>query len=117
LSTSWSSGTTVSCMANAFADIFGGVEVRVGGVAGTGRPVFSFDGAVVSSVLLNTPHSGYAWLPVNGLNFGVGEQTATTGLELGGLRELGACSTSSWSSSTSLICASTGVADLFGLCN
>jgi len=35
-------------------------------------------------VRLNAPYSGYASLTVSGLNFGVGEHTATAGLERGG---------------------------------
>jgi len=92
-SSSWVSVTSLRCQANAFADMFRAVSVTVGAVSGTGRPIFSFDAAVVSDVALNAPHSGYASVTVSGLDFGVGEQTATFGLERGGGADRGACVT------------------------
>jgi len=110
----WSSATTVACLSNAFADIFGRASVTVATVAGTGRPIFSFDSATASSVYLNFPVSGNSPVTVSGLNFGVGEHTATAGLEMGGAGNVGSCSTSSWTSATSAMCQTAGITDKFG---
>ncbi len=110
----WSSETTVACRSNPLGDIFGQGSVTVASVSGTSRPIFSFDSATASSVDLNMPLSGQSLVTVSGLNFGVGEHTATTGLEMGGAGAVGSCSTSWWTSATSAECRTVGIADKFG---
>merc|ERR550537_708803 len=73
-------------------------EVTVAGFVGTGLELFSFDAPVGSSVRLNAPHTGDGSVTVTGLGFGVFEYTATAALGSA------ACSTSSWSSGTSVVC-------------
>ncbi len=109
----WSSATTVACRSNPLGDIFGQGSVTVASVSGTGCPIFSFDSATASSVDLNMPLSGHARVSVSGLDFGVGEHTATAGLEMGGAG-VGCCSTSSWTSATSAACRTMGISDKFG---
>ncbi len=110
----WSSATTVACRSNPLGDIFRRGSVTVASVSGTGRPIFSFDSAVASSVDLNMPLSGYPRVTISGLNFGVGEHTVTAGLEMGGAGGVGSCSTSSWTSATSAACRTIGISDNFG---
>ena len=80
--------------------MFGYTQLTVGVVAGTAKTVFSFDAAVVSGILLNAPHSGYASVTVAGLDFGQTDHTAT------GAIVTAACGSSSWSSATSVTCLS-----------
>jgi hypothetical protein len=68
--------------------------------------VYSFDGAVVSEARRNSPFSGYASVTVSGLNFGVGEHTATVGLNGAERGDVGLCFSSSWTSATTLACLS-----------
>jgi hypothetical protein len=110
----WSSATTVACRSSPLGDLFGQVSVTVASVSGTGRPTFSFDSATASSMELNMPLSGYALVAVLGLNFGVGEHTATGGLEMGRASNVGSCLTSSWTSATSATCRTVGISDKFG---
>jgi len=97
--------------------LFRNVVVTVGSVSGTAsqwdRPVFSWDTAVASQFDTNAPHSGSTWLTVTGLNFGIGEHTATAGLERGGVNDRGVCLTASWTTSTTLMCLSNELGDLF----
>jgi hypothetical protein len=111
---SWSSATTVACRSNPLSDVFSQGSVTVASVSGTGRPIFSFDSATASSVELNMPLSGQTRATVSGLNFGVGEHTATAGLGMGGAGAVGSCSTSSWTSATSAVCHTVGISDNFG---
>ena len=74
------------------------VEVTVGGFVGTGLDVFSFDAPVGSDVLRNAPLTGDGSVTVTGLGFGLFEYTATAALGSA------ACSTSSWSSASSVVC-------------
>jgi hypothetical protein len=111
---SWSSATTVACRSNPLGVIFGQGSVTVASVSGTSRPIFSFDSAIASSVELNMPLSGQILVTVSGLNFGVGEHTASAGLEMGGVANVGSCSTSSWTSATSAACRTVGTSDKFG---
>jgi len=92
-------------------DRLGRLTVAV--VVGTAGSTYSFDAAVASDVRRNAPHSGYASVTVSGLNFGVGEHTATAGLERGGGGDLGVCFTSSWTSATTLACRSNAFGDVF----
>jgi hypothetical protein len=110
----WSSATTVVCRSNPLGDIFGQGSVTVASVSGTGRPIFSFDSAAASSVELNMPLSGQTLVTVFGLNFGVGEHSATAGLEMGRAGGVGSCSTSSWTSATSAACRTVEISDKFG---
>jgi hypothetical protein len=103
---SWTSATSAACRAVEIADRFGFVQLTVSSVAGTGQPVYSFDGAVVSEARRNSPFSGYASVTVSGLNFGVGEHTATVGLNGAGRGDVGVCFSSSWTSATTLACLS-----------
>jgi hypothetical protein len=98
LTSAWTSMTSVGCLGSGLAQIFGYSGVTVGGIAGTGEPVFSFDAVVASGVLGNAPHSGMGSVTVTGLQFGIGEHTAT------GVVGLAACHCSSWASATSLSC-------------
>jgi hypothetical protein len=113
----WISTTAASCAPTAMYDADPPRDVTsyvtVGGVAGTAAGAFSFDASVVSSVQLNMPLSGSASLTVSGLNFGVGEQTASLSLERGGRNDLGVCLTASWLSSTTVACLSNPLGDLF----
>jgi hypothetical protein len=112
----WSSATTVACRSNPLGDTFGQGSITVASVSGTGRkPTFSFDSATASSVDLNMPLSGQTLVTVSGLNFGVGEHTATASLEMGMAGTIGSCSTSSWTSATSAACRTIGISDKFGL--
>jgi hypothetical protein len=111
----WSSATTVACRSNPLGEIFGQGSVTVASVSGTGGPIFSFDSATASSVDLNMPLSGQTLVTVSGLNFGVGEHTASAGLEMGGAGNVGSCSTSSWTSATSVACRMVGISDKFGV--
>jgi len=110
---SWTSSTSLNCVPVPLLDVFGYLQVTVGSVAGTGRGVFSFDAAVVSEIRRNAPQTGGSSVTVTGLGFGVGEHTATAGLERGGAGDLGVCLTSSWTSATTLGCRSNAFADLF----
>jgi hypothetical protein len=103
---SWTSATSAACRTVGISDKFGHVQLTVSSVAGTGQPVYSFDGAVVSEARLNTPFSGYASVTVSGLDFGVGEHTATAGLQGAGRGDIGVCFSSSWTSATTLACLS-----------
>jgi hypothetical protein len=94
------------------SDKFGHVQLTVGSVAGTGQPVYSFDGAVVSEARPNAPFSGCASVTVSGLDFGVGEHSATAGLERAGRGDVGVCFSSSWTSATTLACLSNESRDI-----
>jgi hypothetical protein len=61
---------------------------------------------VVSEARLNAPFSGYAFVTLTGLNFGVGEHTATAGLNVAGRGDVTLCFSSSWTSATTLACLS-----------
>ena len=71
-------------------------EMTVAGVVGTGYGVFTFDAPVASFVELNMAHSFGGSVTVTGLHFRYVEYTAT------GQLLSGVCSTTSWSSSTSV---------------
>ena len=70
----------------------------MGGFVGTGLDVFSFDAPVASAVCWNAPLTGDGSVTVTGLGFGLFEYTATAALGSA------ACSTSSWSSASSVVC-------------
>lgn len=98
--TGWVSSTSLLCR-------FGGecmgrehASVTISTVVGTELDVFSFDGPVASYLMGNVPHSGGASLVVYGLNFGSCALSVTVSL---GTR---ICGSSSWTSPTSLKCAS-----------
>jgi hypothetical protein len=110
----WSSATTVACRSNPLSDIFSQGSVTVASVSGTSRPIFSFDSATASSVELNMPLSGQTLVTISGLDFGVGEHSASAGPEMGGAGGVGSCSTSSWTSATSAACLTVGISDKFG---
>jgi hypothetical protein len=78
--------------------------VTVAYVSGTGKPVFSFDAAVASSINLNGAVSGYAPVTVSGMDFGMSDQTVTAGMNMGGGSNAQSCSTSSWTSATTAMC-------------
>ena len=88
--------------------------MTVGALSGTGAVVhtydpgragvFSFDAAVVSGIMLNAPFSGDGSVTVLGLGFGHVTHTATAALGSA------PCSTSSWSSATSVVCQQISVA-------
>ena len=69
---------------------------------------FTFDAPVASFVALNMPHSGQGSVTVSGLQFGLSEYTAT------GQLLSGVCSTTSWSSSTSVACLASALWDAEG---
>ena len=104
----WTSGTSVACQSREYYDYAGYVEVTVGALSGTGSGVFtydpgragvfSFDAPVASGVQLNAPHSGDGSVTVSGLGFGSVTYTATAAVASA------ACSTSSWTSGTSVAC-------------
>jgi hypothetical protein len=102
----WTSSTTITCRTNSFVEIFGSLKLTVANVVGTGLNLFSFDSAVVSEARQNAPFSGYASVTVSGLNFGVGEHTATAGLNGAGRGDVVLCFSSSWTSATTLACLS-----------
>ena len=84
------------------------IEVTVGGFVGTGLELFSFDAAVASIVWQNAPLTGDGSVTVTGLGFGVHEYTATAAFGSA------ACSTSSWSSGTSVTCQAASSYDYAG---
>ena len=76
----WTSGTSVACqMGIALAEAQTS-ELTVGGVVGTGYHIFTFDAPVASFVQLNVAHSVMGSVTVTGLQFGLGEYTASGGL-------------------------------------
>mgnify|MGYP002831402822 CR=1 FL=1 len=102
---SWSSGSSVRCMASSLWDAEASlydamrtVQVSVGGVVGTQTEGFSFDAPAVSFVGSNAAVSGRGSVTVSGLSFGLAEHTATAAV---GSEP---CVTVSWSSLTSLAC-------------
>jgi surface protein len=98
---SWTSATSLSCLSSSMMSTMVGLSaVSVGGVAGTSAPVFSFDAAVGSGAARNCAPSGGSSVTVTGLNFGAGELSAS-----GSLTSVDACSTSTWTSATSVGCA------------
>ena len=62
--------------------------LTVAAYAATGQSVFSFDGAVASSGLLNSALSGGASVTVSGLHFGNAQHTSTSSLALGDVRHI-----------------------------
>ena len=85
-------------------------EVTVGGFVGTGLDVFSFDAPVASDVLRNAPLTGDGSVTVTGLGFGLFEYTATAALGSA------ACSTTSWSSASSVVCQASELLWIRGVC-
>ena len=83
-------------------------ELTVGGVVGTGYHIFTFDAPAASYVQLNMAHSFGGSVTVTGLNFRYVEYTAT------GQLVSGVCSTTSWSSSTSVACLASALWDAEG---
>jgi hypothetical protein len=82
--------------------------VTVTGFVGTGLELFSFDTPVMSDVLRNAPPSGDGSVTVTGLGFGLFEYTATATFGTA------ACSTTSWSSGTSVVCQASDYYDYPG---
>ena len=102
VTSSWQSSTSLACLGS-FSRSSGGqstrvTEVTVGGFVGTGLDIFSFDSPAMSDVLRNAPLSGDGSVTVTGLGFGVFEYTATAAFGTA------ACSTTSWSSASSVVC-------------
>ena len=102
VTSSWLSSTSLACLGS-FSRSSGGqstrvTEVTVGGFVGTGLDIFSFDSPAMSDVLRNAPLSGDGSVTVTGLGFGVFEYTATAAFGTA------ACSTTSWSSASSVVC-------------
>ena len=75
---------------------------------GTGYGVFSFDAPVASFVELNMAHSFGGSVTVSGLSFRYVEYTATAQLVSA------VCSTTSWSSATSVQCLASALWDAEG---
>ena len=73
----------LACMSNAIGDLFRAASMTVASVAGTGRPILSFDAAVVSAALLNAPPVWYAPVTLPAIDRGVLEPPAASGKEEG----------------------------------
>jgi len=103
LTSSWSTATLLYCGIDQSTIAFANrLQLTVNNVVGTLSQLgFSFDGPVVSSVSPNGPLSGGASVTTTGLNFGFPATTPTQRLGDASL-----CSTSSWSSLTSVQCLS-----------
>jgi hypothetical protein len=102
---SWTSTTSFTCVpfdksAHYLSKSPGFAELTIAAVIGTGVNVLSFDAAVFSSSFLNGPISAGAELTLKGVHFGFDSQTATMALHTA------ACTTTSWSTSTSVYCLS-----------
>ena len=100
--TAWTSGTTVACVP-VIATTAAGFKAKltVSAIVGTMSSVaFTFDTPVVSyEVLVNAVTSGGATVTISGLNFGVYGLTPT-GVAVADA----ACSTTSWSTTTTIAC-------------
>jgi hypothetical protein len=79
-------------------DVMRAVQVTVGGLVGTATEAFTFDAPVASFAGRNHVLSSRGSVTVSGLSFGLSEHTSSLAV---GLAE---CSTSSWSSSTTIRC-------------
>ena len=101
---SWSSSSSVVCLASAVdtALVDASMVLTVSAVVSTGVALLSFDAPVGSHGLIaaNTPPTGGASVTVSGLSFRHGDYTHSATLEW----QL--CSTTSWTSSTAVACAS-----------
>ena len=67
---SWTSITTIACAANRVQDVSKTATVTVASTVGTGMPIYTFDAAIPTSRIGNSPHSGGALATVTGLHFG-----------------------------------------------
>ena len=107
---SWTSQTLLRCKLTGGSSAAGSVSVvTVSTVVGTGLGGFSFDSPVLSSAFLNLPRSGGASLSLMGMNFGSHNYTPTAAVGDDGL-----CSTSSWSSGSSVHCLSSAESSVYG---
>jgi len=75
-------------------------SVTVAALSGTAVALFTFDAAISSCAFGNFPRSGDASVTVAGLSFGMYDFTASVTMSLA------MCSSTSWSSSTSVLCNS-----------
>lgn len=103
LTSSWSTATSVYCgIDQSTIAIANRLQLTVNNVVGTLSQLgFSFDGPVVSSAFRNGPLSGGASVTTTGLNFGSPATTPTQRLG-----DVSICTTSSWSSRTTVQCLS-----------
>lgn len=104
--TSWSSATTVACGASLGSTNAGSFSagITVSALVGTSlSQEFSFDSPIVSNTFqtINYAPSGGTSVTISGLNFAQGACTPT--LDLTSIPKV--CSTTSWTSSTTLQCA------------
>lgn len=100
--TSWSSSTTVSCLAAVYAGNGINIKATISSIAGTSLKIFSFDAPVASYSLTASYHnaatSGGTSVTISGLNFSSRSQTSTVAM----MSTL--CTTSAWTSHTTLSC-------------
>jgi len=105
---SWVSLTNFRCLTAAYTDYPGYAQLLLVSSMGTGTAVFSFDAAIVTTVMLNSPLSGGTSITLHGLNFGLNDYSSTVSTSSN------ACTTSRWSSTTSLQCVSNSQYDYPG---
>jgi len=101
LSTSWTSGTTLSCTSSVGTGAANSVLAVVTAQLGTRFLAFSYDAPVgTSSSVPNTATTGFGNVVLSGLNFGA------TDVSVSILLGLTSCISSSWTSTTSAQCTS-----------
>ena len=99
--TMWSSGTSVLCNAAVSSPTLAlHLGLTVASIVGSTVLAITFDAAVLSYGLLNSAPSGGSSVTVMGLSFGGFDFTASSALAYG------ACSTSTWTSGSSVHCLS-----------
>jgi hypothetical protein len=99
--TSWMSSTMLACMSNPTQNNANTMVLSVGNKLGTQARGYSFDAPVASYGLYNSVGSGSSSVTLTGLNFG-SSSDFTASAELASA----VCWTSSWTTITSLRCAS-----------
>ena len=97
----------MACTPASFRGVVAVTTVTVN-LAGTATGFFSFNAPVVTAVRLNGAASGGSSVSVSGMSFGAVDQSTT------GALEMMSCSTSSWTSATTLACLRSAVTSMSG---
>jgi hypothetical protein len=104
LTTSWTTDTTITCQSIAGYGTGKVVGLTVHSVVATAESAFTFDAPVVTAgATINNPSSSGASVTVSGLNFISTDLTPS--MAVGSTM----CSTSSWSSATTVQCGAAGI--------
>lgn len=110
--TSWTTSSSITCLSSAGTagtepvayGVAKAMVITVGAIVGTRTSKFTYDSPAITSTGTNLPTTNGATLTVFGLNFGYGSTTPTTFLG----DDSTACSTTSWTTVSTVRCASAG---------